>query len=215
MDCPNCGDLLREGARYCSKCGARIRERPISQPTETQALTHPMGNMGLSVDRLENARVGYQAAVSIWIARTRMIWARFNMMTVANSIILGAISLTIGSSHPLSTSFTRALCLVGLVVSLAWLPAHRRACQHNSYLHSSARELESYLADPVVTISRGMTFSEGDEVTLTIEGEKRNLRLSWLTRMQLAKTESFSDLVIAIFAIFYGALLVMSLYVRP
>jgi hypothetical protein len=215
MDCPNCGDLLHEGARYCSKCGTRIRDRPMPQPTETQALTHPVGNTGVSVDRLENARVGYQAALSIWVARTRMIWSRFNMMTVANSIILGAISLTIGSNHPLSTFFTRALCLVGLVVSLMWLPAHQRACQHNSYLHSSARELESYLADPVVTISRGTTFSEGNEVTLTIEGERRNLRLSWLTRIQLAKTESFSDLVIAMFAILYGALLLMSLYVRP
>ena len=211
MECPNCGDLLHEGVRYCSKCGSRVRERPATPPAETQAPSRSVGNMDPSVDRLENARVGYQAALSIWIARTRMIWSRFNMMIVANSIILGAISLTIGSDHPLSTSFTRALCLVGLAVSLAWLPAHRRAFQQNSYLHSSARELENYLADPVATISRGTTFSEGNEVTLTIDGEKKKFRLSWLTRIQLAKTESFSDFVIAIFAILYGVLLFMSL----
>jgi hypothetical protein len=215
MECPNCGDLLHEGARYCSKCGSRVRERPATPPAETQAPSRLVGNMGPSVDRLENARVGYQAALSIWIARTRMIWSRFNMMIVANSIILGAISLTIGSNHSLSTSFTRALCLVGLAVSLAWLPAHRRACQQNSYLHSSARELENYLSDPVATISRGTTFSEGNEVTLMIDGEKKKLRLSWLTRIQLAKTEFFSDFVIAMFAILYGVLLFMSLRLAP
>jgi hypothetical protein len=75
--------------------------------------------------------------------------------------------------------------------------------------------LENYLADPVATISRGTTFSEGNEVTLTIDGEKKKLRLSWLTRIQLAKTESFSDFVIAMFAILYGVLLFMSLRVAP
>jgi len=204
MECPNCGYLLHEGARYCSRCGTRVRERPAPPPGETQAPTP-------SVDRLENARVGYQTTLTIWIAQTRMIWSRFNVMIVANSIILGAISLTIGDNHPLSASFTRPLCLVGFVVSLAWLHAYRRASQHNSYLLSSARELESYLADPVVTISRGAMFSEGNEVTLTIAGEKKKLRLSWLARTKLAETESFSYFVIAMFMVLYVALLFMVL----
>jgi hypothetical protein len=212
MECLNCGDLLREGDRYCSKCGVRVRERPASPPTETQATTRLVQNISPSSIRLENARVGYQTTLTVWIARTRMIWSRFNTMIVANSIILGAISLTIGNNHPFSAFFTRALCLVGLVVSLVWLPAHRRACQHSSYLLSSARELESYLADPVVTISRGTAFSEGNEVSLTIEGEKRKLRLGWLTRTKLAETESFSYFVIAIFIVLYVALLSISLY---
>jgi hypothetical protein len=161
--------------------------------------------MGPSVDRLENARVGYQAALTIWIAKTRMVWSRFNMMVVANSLILGAIILTIGNNHPLSARFTRALCLVGLVVSFAWLAAHRRASQHNGYLLSSARELENLLADPVVTISRAAMFSQGNEVTLTIDGEKRKLRLSWLARTGLAKTDSFSYFVIAMLMMLYVA----------
>jgi hypothetical protein len=187
----------------------------VSRPSEKQEVVRLAENLGVSTDQLENARVGYQAALSIWTAKTRMIWSRFNMMVVANSIILGAISLTIESSQPLSTSFTRAVCLVGLAVSLAWLPAHRRACQHSSYLHSSARELENYLANPVVTISRGTSLSEGKEVTLTIDGEKRKLHLGWFTRIQLAKTESFSDFVIVMFAVLYGALLVMSFRLSP
>jgi hypothetical protein len=211
MECPNCGDLLPEGARYCSKCGTRVRERPVSPPAETQAPTRLVQNMGASADRLENARVGYQAALTVWIEKTRMIWSRFNMMVVANSLILGAIILTIGNNHALSAPFTRILCLVGLAVSFAWLAAHRRACQLNSYLLSSARELESHLADPVATISRAMIFSQGDEVTLTIDGEKKKLRLSWLARTGLARTESFSYFVIAMLMVLYVAFLFLLL----
>jgi hypothetical protein len=207
MECPNCGDLLPEGARYCSKCGTRVRERLVSPPAETQAPTRLARNMGASADRLENARVGYQAALSIWIAKTRMIWSRFNMMVVANSLILGAIILTISNNHALSAPFTRILCLVGLAVSFAWMVTHRRACEHNSYLLSSARELESHLADPVATISRAMMFSQGDEITLTIDGEKKKLRLSWLARTGLARTESFSYFVIAMLMVLYVAFL--------
>jgi hypothetical protein len=163
--------------------------------------------MGASLDRLENARVGYQAALNIWIARTRMIWSRFNMMVVANSLILGAIILTIGNNHTLSLPFIRILCLVGLAVSFAWFVAHKRACEHIGYILFSARELETHLSDPVATIARAMMFSQGDEITLTIDGEKKKLRLSWLTRTALARTESFSYFVIAMLMILYVAFL--------
>jgi hypothetical protein len=210
MECPNCGDLLRDGARYCSKCGTRIREQHASgeqapSPSETRAPSHPVENVGPSEDRLENARVGYRAALDIWQAQTRLTSSRFNVMIVANSIILGAISLTIRGSRLMPAFFTRGLSLVGIVVSLAWLHAYRRASQDNSYFLWSARELESYLADPVVTISRGATFSEGNEVALTIDGEKKKLRLGWLAR--IARTESFSYFVIAVFMLLYVALL--------
>ena len=200
MECPNCGDQLHEGARYCSKCGTRIRERPVSSPVGTQ------GSMP-STDRMENARVGYEATLSVWIAQTQLIWSRFNVVIVANSIILGAVGLTIVSGHSLSASLTRPLCLVGLVVSLAWLCTYRRACQLSSYFLSSARELESYLADPVTTVSRGTEFSEGNEVALAIGGETKKLRLTWLARTSLAKTESFYYFLIAMFLILYIVLL--------
>jgi len=160
-----------------------------------------------SMDRMENARVGYEATLNIWIAQTQLIWSRFNVVIVANSIILGAIGLTIVSGHLLSASLTRLLCLVGLVVSLAWLYTYRRACQLNSYLVSSARELENYLADPVTTVSRGTEFSKGNEVALAIDGESKKLRLTWLARTSLAKTESFYYLLIGLFLILYVVLL--------
>jgi hypothetical protein len=126
-------------------------------------------------------------------------------MIIANSVILGLIGLTIRGNRLFPAYFTRDLCLVGIVVSLAWLHTYRRASQQSNYFMWSARELESHLADPVVTISRGATFSEGNEVTLTIDGEKKKLRLSWLAR--IATTESLSYFVIAVFMSLYSVLL--------
>ena len=37
---------------------------------------------GLGLDLEENARIGYQAAVGIWIAEGEQTWARFNTMYV-------------------------------------------------------------------------------------------------------------------------------------
>ena len=69
------------------------------------------------------------------------------------------------------------------------------------------------MADPVVTISRAAIFSEGNKVTLTIDGEKKKLRLSWLARTGLAKTESFSYFVIAMLMVLYVAFLFLLLRV--
>ena len=205
MDCPNCGDLLREGARYCSKCGARVQrpQRPDESAlpsAQAQASIRPAPE-----ERTANARVGYQAALNLWNAQTQLAWSRFNVMIVANSIILGTIGLAIVYNRSFPPFFTQVLTLVGIVLCLVWLHAHWRAFQYIDYLVSSVRELESYLTDPVVTISRGALFSEGNEVTLTIDNERKKLRLSWLPR--LARTESFSSFTVAGFLLLYVFLL--------
>jgi hypothetical protein len=215
MECPNCGGLLLEGARYCSNCGTRVREHHayhgrIPQYVETQEPSNLMQTTGSSEQRFENARVGYRAALDIWRTQMELISSRFNAMIVANSIILAlvilaVIGLAFTVNYPLSVFFTRALVLVGIVVSLAWLHIHSRASQHGTYFLWSARELESHLADPIVTISRGVIFSEGNEVAVMTNGEKKKLRLSWLARMTGAESSSY--FVIVAFILLYIALL--------
>jgi len=202
VDCPNCGDPLREGARYCSKCGTRVQrwqisEEPAPPPTQAEPSTRPVPAVRPPQERLENARVGYQAALDLWNTQAQPASSRFNVMVVANSIILGTIGLAIAYSRSFPLFFTQGLSLVGIVLWLVWLHAHWRASQYNNYLALSARELENYLSDSVVTVSRGASFSEGNEVTLTIDNERKRLRLSWLPR--LARTESFSYFSIASF----------------
>jgi hypothetical protein len=201
---------LREGARYCSKCGARVQSwhisgEPAPPPTQAEPSTLPAPAVRPPEERLQDARVGYQAALNLWNTQAQLASSRFNVMVVANSIILGTIGLAIAYSRSFPLFFTQALSLVGIVLCLVWLHAHSRASQYNNYLVWSARELESYLTDSVVTVSRGASFSEGYEVTLTIDNERKKLRLSWLPR--LAKTESFSYFSIASFLLLYVFLL--------
>jgi hypothetical protein len=210
VDCPNCGDPLREAARYCSKCGTRVQSWHISgeaarPPTQAQPSTQPVPTVRPPEERLENARVGYQAALDLWNTQAQLASSRFNVMVVANSIILATIGLAIAYSRSFPLLFTQALSIVGIVLCLVWLHAHWRASQYNNYLALSARELESNLSDSVVTVSRGASFSEGNEVTLTIDNERKRLRLSWLPR--LARTESFSYFSIASFLLLYIYLL--------
>lgn len=210
MECPNCGDLLLEGARYCSNCGTRVRERHaypgrVPRSGETQEPSNLVQNASPSEHRIENVRVGYRAALDIWRTQAELTSSRFNTMIVANSIILAVIGLAFTVNHPLSVLFTRGLVLVGIVVSLAWLHIHSRASQHGTYFLWSARELESHLADPIVTISRGVVFSEGNEVAMMINGERKKLRLSWLARM--TGTESFPYFAIVVFILLYIVLL--------
>ena len=42
---------------------------------------------------LENARVGYTKAVDLWIYMGGEVWSRFNVMLVANSIVLAAVGI--------------------------------------------------------------------------------------------------------------------------
>lgn len=201
---------MREGARYCSKCGTRVRrwqisEEPAAPPTQAEPSTRPQPAVRPLEERLENARVGYQAALDLWNAQAQLASSRFNVMVVANSIILATIALAIAYSRSFPLFFTQALSLVGIVLCVVWLHAHWRSSQYNNYLLWSARELESYLTDSVVTVSRGASFSEGTEVTLTIDNERKKLRLSWLPG--LARTESFSYFSIASFLLLYVFLL--------
>jgi hypothetical protein len=210
VDCPNCGDTLREGARYCSKCGTRIHRLPATDeltppPAQAQAPAHPARDTRPPEERLENARVGYQAALNLWNTQVRFAWSRLNAMTVANGVILATIGLASVFSRLFPPFFTEALSLVGIVLCLFWLHSHSHSSQYSRYLLLSACELESHLRDPVSTVSRGALFSEGNEVTLMIDNEKKKLRLGWLPR--LAGTDSFSYLVIVTFLVLYIFLL--------
>lgn len=51
--------------------------------------------------RRENALIGYQMAINLWIYQRAQCWERFNIMLLVNSIIIGAIGLTIsGAAQP-------------------------------------------------------------------------------------------------------------------
>jgi len=99
------------------------------------ANTKPAANRNAS-DRKEDARVGYQVAVSLWTYEGEQNWARFNVMLVANSIIIAVLGLAAtsqlsnqGSLGPLSV----VLSVVGLLLSAAWFLITVRGFDYQKY----------------------------------------------------------------------------------
>lgn len=158
--------------------------------------------------QIEGARVGYRAAIDLWIQQADHIWDVFNVMLVANGIIIGAIALNITRDHP-RTEFTVLLSVFGVVLSLAWLIRMARAYDYLEYYIHSARELEeNYLSDPVRTVSRGSDFGDGCRIELQIATRTKTLRMSWLGR--LLPGRAVSTIVVFLFVLVYLVLMYIS-----
>ncbi len=153
--------------------------------------------------RRENALIGYQMAISLWTYQGEGGWTTFNVMLVANSIVIAVIGFAITSERPLLV-FTLVLPIVGLLLCGIWFVLMRRQTEYSDYYILCAREIEQkYLSDPVKTVSRGGLFGEGGTVTIEIDGESIQLRMSRWARILRAKTAA--NLVIVIFAFLYIA----------
>lgn len=135
--------------------------------------------------RRENARIGYQAAINLWMYEGATSWARLNVMVVANSIIIGAISLLLINQHPLAILIV-SLTILGLVLCITWLSLIMRSFDYHDYWVLSARELEElYLADSIQTVSRGGSFASGNTVQIKIGNNHRNLKMNVLSRIKV------------------------------
>jgi hypothetical protein len=67
-----------------------VKETKMAKPSNT---TKP----SFDKSELENAKVGYQAAVNLITGVISVIWSIFNAMLVANSIVVAGISLVLGN----------------------------------------------------------------------------------------------------------------------
>lgn len=160
--------------------------------------------------RKENALIGYQMAISIFIYQGEQAWTRFNIMLFANSIVIAVIGLAI-TSNPQQVVFARLLSIVGLLLCGIWFVLMQREAKYSDYYILSARELEEkYLSDPVKTVSRGGVLAEGAPVTIEIGGAPKELRMNRLARILRAKNAGM--LVIIILALVYIATILPGLF---
>ncbi len=151
--------------------------------------------------RRENARVGYQAAIDIWTYEGEVIWARTNIMLLANSIILATVGLVLISQHPLFV-LVISLSIVGVMLCIIWFLTIKRAFEYQQFWILSARELEEqYLSDPVQTLFRGGSFGKGHSIPINIDGSLQNLRISKLSRTFKQKWSNYT--IISVFVLVY------------
>ena len=151
---------------------------------------------------LENARVGYQVAVNMWIYQGNLNWNRFNAMLTSNGVIVSVIGFVLSSESRL-TAFAVVLPVVGLVLCALWAVFAARGFVYHKYWALRARELEeSYLVPAVRTVSRARPPGQGGEVAF-----------KGLSRLGGQKEVTYA--VIGIYAVVFAGALVYTIVVLP
>ena len=155
--------------------------------------------------KLENARVGYQVAADLRTSRAEETWSQFNAPVTANSIILAAAVISVGSPQSIPV-LSIGMPVVGLVLCALWLMLHARGAGTVDYLTLAARELEEqFLSDPVRVLSKGGDLADGERIGLRLGGENRHLRMNSIGRLLSVRIVAY--VVIMVFAVMYVVLL--------
>ncbi len=150
---------------------------------------------------IENARVGYQVAALLWTYEGSLLWAKFNAMLLANSVLLGSIGVALTASRPLPL-IGLLISALGVVLCLAWWAMTSKGVAYHNYWVHSARELEErYLGDSVSTVSRGGFFSDGKPVVIRCQTKRSHHRMKGAVRR--ANLTRICNVIICIFVIIY------------
>lgn len=168
----------------------------------------PQQKKVITSSRMQNAQIGYQVAIDLWAHAGEEVWARFNVMLVANSIIIAVIGFAMTGQRAVP-AITVLLPVIGIVLCALWFVMMRRAFDYQDYFILSARELEEkYLVDPVRTLSRGAAFSDGKPVSLEVAGASVTRRMSLCSRLMRAKKASY--VVVITFVVVYLVMLLQA-----
>jgi len=148
----------------------------------------------------QDARIGYQVAINLWVYEGQLIWSRFNAMVVANGIILAAISVLL-TTERVDWKPLVGLSALGIVLCLIWALMTARGFDYHDYWIRSARELEKGHLNTVRTVSRGGEFAEGQQVEFDLPEKWRRHQIGCMGRVPFACASYIS---IAVFFIVYA-----------
>ncbi len=151
-------------------------------------------------DTLEEIKVGYQKAIDLWTYEGQLIWARFNAMLVANTIIVTILGF-FANKKTTPHSITIVLSTSGVLLCLTWYVMMKRGFSYYKYWIFSARELEQQLS-ALKTVSRGGAFAEGKPVSFEFDGRTHTLRMGYFGRR--ADIERLSSLTVLVFLTLFG-----------
>jgi hypothetical protein len=165
-------------------------------------------NMTAQIHQIETAHVGYQVAVSLWSHAGNEVWTRFNMMLVANSIIIAVIGIALSAQRNLNL-LTASMSATGIALCIAWYLITKRGFAYQVYYLFSAREIEEqYLSNTIHTMSRGGPFGYGKPINLTIDNKPMTFQMDRTSRLLSAQKGAY--LTVLVFVVIYGVLLVQT-----
>lgn len=109
-----------------------------------------VSNTKIGNDQLENARVKYQEALSLFASEGQIQWSRYSAILVINTIFIGLIGFTYSKDFNFSFLFERLFQLaplLGLFLCHLWHQMTVRGFIWMNFWISEARELEKQIVD--------------------------------------------------------------------
>ena len=158
---------------------------------------------------MQNARLGYQVAVDVWLYELQIAWARFDSMLIANSIVVAAIAALIASDRPQPEWLMIFLAIVGILLCLVWFQMIERNLGYRWYWFCSALELEDrHLSSPLKMLAGLERFARGKSMDSDVQDFSDKCR-EWIGFAgRLLKTAQAGRVVICLFVTAYAVLLV-------
>lgn len=153
----------------------------------------------------DNARIGYQAAISLATFEGNIVWSRYGLMLLTHTIILSAVGLASSASPPAKGVIWVGLSLVGLLLCVPWWIVNDVGFRYYFAWMFSARELEERYLAPVQAVGLAFPVDGDGEASVVVGGNRLPLGIAQRDRRRVVTA---SKLIIAIFGALYAVLLV-------
>lgn len=156
----------------------------------------------------DNARIMYQAAVSLVGSEGSNVWARNGHMLLINAIFVSVLGLTSNVAQPEKNGIWIGLSAIGLGICYLWWVVNDVGFRYFFYWVFAACELEERYLGPILTVGRAFPIAGGGRVPIVVGGTTLQLPIRERDRFRVAGA---SKLIIVIFSVLYGILLFWSL----
>ncbi len=157
-------------------------------------------NVSNDVERTR-ADIAYQVAIQMLIYEGNLVWNRFNVFVVANSIIIFTIGV-LATSEVRFKHFTLLLIPVGIFFCLLWSILTNRGFLQFTHHHWSAIDLEERYSSQLGSVmSKTKDFGEGKKINYKINGIDCSKQLKWIE--QKLSVRLVAKLTIRVFIAIY------------
>ena len=153
----------------------------------------------------DNARIGYQVAISLATFEGNIVWSRYGSMLLIHTIMLSAVGLASNATQPAKSVICVGLSLVGLLLCVAWWIINDVGFRYYFAWMFSARELEERYLAPARAVRLAFPIAGEGDASAVVAGKTLPLQISQRDRRRVA---GWSKLIIGVFGLVYVALLI-------
>ena len=93
----------------------------------------------------EDTRTAYEVAAGMYMAENQLTWDRFNVMLVANSVVLAGAGVA-GDEDNLFRPAVVSLPIIGILLCIMWILMMDRGFRYHDHWRNSAKLIEDDLS---------------------------------------------------------------------